>query len=182
MTISETARLSWAKWGLPLRQVVAEAPTGRDRRESERAVAYWEDKLDALGEAATIAALDLGAIGSSDWSNRFVIAIDQRVENSTLLMYGRKFAELLDLPEQVRRNLPLGRQLPARFCEVFVQGCTEARMQKAPVRLEGEFERRGDRVEQYRAVFIPVAVKPNSLTHLAFGAFSSRVVEPAMAA
>jgi len=30
-------------------------------------------------------------------------------------------------------------------------------------------------VKQYRAIFIPVGVKPNSLTCLAFGGFSSRV-------
>jgi hypothetical protein len=182
MTMTETALVSWNKWGLPLRRIVAAPPDGRDRREAERAVAYWEDKIDAIGQEATIAALDLGAIDSTDWSNRFVIAIDQRVENSTLLMYGHKFAELLDLPEKVRRNLPLARQLPIRFSEMFVQGCTEAPMQMAPVRLEGEVERQGDRVEQYRAVFIPVGVKPHSLTHLAFGAFNSRVLEPALAA
>ena len=39
-----------------------------------------------------------------------------------------------------------------------------------------------DRVEQYRAVFIPVGVKPNSLTHFAFGAFNSRVIERPIAA
>ena len=182
MTITETAFIAGARWGLPLRKTVAEQPTGRERREAERAVAYWEDKIDALGQDATLAALDLGAIDSADWSNRFFIAIDKRIERSSLLLYGSKFAQLLDLPAKVRRDLPLVRQLPRRFSEVFLHGCSEAPLQMGPVRLEGEIERNDDRVEQYRAVFIPVGVKPNSLTHLAFGSFNSRVVEPAMAA
>lgn len=182
MTLIDTALISATKWGLPFKKAVAEQPTGRDRREAERAVAYWEDKVDALGPDATIAALDLGAINGADWSNRFVIAVDERIERSSLLLYGSKFARLLDLPAKVRRDLPLVRQLPWRFSEVFLHGCAEAPLQMAPVRLEGEIERDDDRVEQYRAVFIPVGVKPNSLTHFAFGAFNSRVVVPAMAA
>ena len=181
MTITKTAFISGTRWGLPFKKIVADQATGRDRREGKRAIAYWEDKVDALGDNATIAALDLAAINSADWSNRFVIAIDQRIESSTLLLYGPKFAQLLDLPPKARCDLPLVRQLPPRFSEMFLQGCAEAPLQMAPVRLEGEVERPDDRVEQYRAVFIPVGVKPNALTHLAFGAFNSRVVEPAMA-
>ena len=174
MTITDMALISGIKLGLPLKQTVAEQPNGRERREAERAIVYWEDKVDAHGPNATVAVLDLAAIDSTDWSNRFIVAVDQRIERSTLLLYGSKFARLLDLPPKARLDLPLIRQLPKDLAALFLLGCADAQMQMAPVRLEGEIDRGDQGVEQYRAVFIPVGVRPNSLTHFAFGAFNSR--------
>jgi hypothetical protein len=174
MTITDMALISGIKLGLPLKQTVAEQPNGRERREAERAIVYWEDKVDAHGPNATVAVLDLAAIDSTDWSNRFIVAVDQRIERSTLLLYGSKFAGLLDLPPKARLDLPLIRQLPKDLAALFLLGCADAQMQMAPVRLEGEIDRGDHGVEQYRAVFIPVGVRPNSLTHFAFGAFNSR--------
>lgn len=172
MTTSDPSDFSWTEgWG-------QDEPAGRDRREAERVMAYWESKLAELGGEVTIAGLDLGSTNSKDWSNRFLISVDPVIERSALLLYGPKFARLLHLPEQARPDLPMLRQLPRRYADVFVRGCTEAQKEMAPVRLEGEVERYDNRVEQYRAVFIPVGVKPNSLTCFAFGAFNSRIVEP----
>ena len=181
MALSETALEAANRWGLPFRQPVEE-PSGRDRREAELAVAYWEDKLAELGTQTTIAALDLAAMDEEDWANRFLIAVDERVERSALLMYGANFARLLGLPPKPPRVLPLERQLPPRFAEIFLRGCSEAEKNGEPIRLEGEVERNSDRIEQYRAVFIPVKVRAGSRTHFAFGAFNSRVVEAAAAA
>lgn len=176
MTISEPPGLSetggWKRNGA----------AGRERREAERAIAYWEEKQRALGGNATVAALELGEIKSQEWSHRFLIAADPVIERSVLLMYGGRFAQLLDLPDRARVNLPIVRQLPLRYGDVFLRGCTELRQEKAPVRLQGEVARNDGRIEQYRAGFIPVGVKPQALTWLAFGAFNSRVVEPAPAA
>jgi hypothetical protein len=180
MALSEKALEAAAKWGLPFKRA-AEEPSGRDRREAERAVAYWEEKIEALGEA-TISVLDLAAIDDEDWANRFLIAIDERVERSVLLMYGAQFARLLGLPAKPQTDRPLERQLPRRFSELFLQGCRDAPNRTDPVRLEGEIARDGGRIEQYRAVFIPVKVAPGSRTRFAFGAFNSRIVEPAIAA
>jgi len=182
MTIVETALEAADKWGLPVKQIAAQdEPGGRDRREAERAVTYWDGKVGELGDAATLTALDLAAIEDEEWSNRFLIAVDERVERSALLAYGTKFAGLLGLPAKAQAHLPLERQLPRRFSEMFLRGCVEAPKQGSPVRLEGEIERAGQRVEQYRAVFIPVKLRPGARTHFAFGAFNSRIVEPAMA-
>lgn len=153
-----------------------EAPTGRDRREAERLLAYWEAKAQEYG-AVTIASLDLGNMNSREWANRFLIAVDPIVERSALLMYGPRFAKLLSLPEAPRMDMPMMRQLPRRYADVFLQGCGEAMQTKEAVRLEGEVERYDERIEQYRVVFIPVNVKPNSLTCYAFGAFSNRIIE-----
>lgn len=186
MTIADPIA-SAQKWGLPLRK--AAAGTGRDRREAERALAYWRSKVDAFGQNATIEALDLAAVNSPDWSNRFVIAVDnEEVGRSELLLYGSNLAQMFRLPSKARpdftppRDLTLVRDLPKRLAEVFLNGCAETPVRKSAVRLEGEVAHSDDRVEQYRAVFIPVPVRPNSLTHLAFGAFNSRVIEPALAA
>ena len=153
------------------------APTGRDRREAERLIAYWEGKLKELGGVVTIAGLDLAAVDSREWSNRFLISVDPVVERSALLLYGPKFAQLMGLRAKPRTDLPMMRQLPRRYGELFLHGCAEAQQEMAPVRLDGEIERADGRIEQYRAIFIPVGVKPNSLTSFAFGAFNSRVLE-----
>ncbi|HZT87795.1 MAG TPA: hypothetical protein VFA12_07485 [Stellaceae bacterium] len=153
----------------------AETASGRERRESERAIAYWKRKTEELGTTPTVSSLDLGEIHSDSWSHRFLIAVDPVAENSALLMYGAHFAQLLGLPEKGEPHIPMARQLPKRFSEIFVKGCGDAHEQKTPIRIEGEVEREDGRRELYRAAFIPVGVKANSLTHLAFGAFNSCV-------
>ncbi len=180
MTIAEMPVLSLV--ARDRTESVVEEKSGRERRESERAIAYWEHKVAELGKSPTVGALDLGEIHTESWSHRFVIAVDPVVENSALLMYGTDFARLLELPFKGTPHVPMVRQLPKRFSDVFKRGCGDAHMQKSPVRIEGEIEREDGRRELYRAAFIPVGVKENSLTHLAFGAFNSRVSETALAA
>jgi len=171
MIIADPADLSWIeRWGL-------DHHGGRSRREAERVIAYWQERLAALGDDATIASLGLGHTHSGEWAHRFLIAVDPVFERSSLLLYGRKFAQLLHLPEQARPDTPILHRLPHRYLEVFRRGCTRARHDMAPVRLEGEIKRYGGRIEQYRAVFIPFGVKPDSLTSFTFGAFNSRIVD-----
>jgi|SRR5579864_5016193 len=156
----------------------ARLETPRDRRQCERAVAYWEDRLEEFGSGLTVAALDLSRIASSDWSNRFLISVDPMIERSSLVLYGPKFAELLHLPEQARPSVPMTRQLPRRYGDVFLEGCAAAQKAGHPVRFEGDINRYDGKVEQYRAVFIPICVRPNSTTCFAFGAFNRRIVDP----
>jgi len=143
------------------------ATSGRERRESERAIVYWERKLERVGKHATVAALDLAEMNTADWSHRFVIAVDPVVENSSLLLYGTRFAKLLELPPKGTPHVPLVRQLPRHLSPVFMQGCGDAHEQRVPVRIEGEVSRVDGKTELYRAAFIPIGVKENSLTHLA---------------
>ena len=176
MTMSDPSDFSWIEgW-------TASGPLGRDRREAERVIHYWERKLSELGSDLTVTALDLGNVKSREWANRFLIAVDPVIERSSLLLYGPRFAQLLHVPEKARTDLPLLRQLPRRYADVFLAGCARAQKELAPVRLEGEVERYNGQIEQYRAVYIPVGVKANSLTCFAFGAFNCRVVEPPIAA
>jgi hypothetical protein len=161
----------------PSRAPRAEA-TGRDRREGERLLTFWDSKLAEFGDGITITALDLTNINSRDWSNRFLITVDPVIERSALIMYGSKFAGLLEMPAQPRADLPLTRQLPRRYVDIFLEGCAQAQKDWAPARLDGEIERIDGKIEQYRVVFIPVGVRPNALTCFAFGAFSNRIIDP----
>jgi hypothetical protein len=151
--------------------------SGRERREGERLIAYWQGKLEELGGGLTLAGLDLSRMASQDWSNRFVIAIDPMVDRSSFMLYGDKIASLLDLPAQVQPSLPLVRQISPRYIGLFIDGCVKAQMAMAPVRLENEAPMSNHRVEQYRAVFIPIGSNPNTLMPFAFGALNSRIVE-----
>ena len=165
-----------------LREAEEPVLTGRERRESERVIRYWEKKVEKLGRSATVAALDLAEINSADWSHRFVIAVDPVVENSSLLLYGLDFAKLLDLPPKGTPHVPMVRQLPRHLSNVFMQGCGDAHNHRQAIRMEGEVARPDGKTELYRAAFIPVGVKENSLTHLAFGAFNSCVSDQRLAA
>ena len=169
--MSDPSDFSWTEgWD-------ATKPTS-DRREAERVIHYWEHRLEELGGVLTVAGLDLDRIENREWANRFLIAVDPVTERSSLVLYGPRFAQLLRLPAKARTDLPLPRQVPQRYVEVFLRGCARAQKELAPVRLDGEVERGNRQIEQYRAVFIPIRLKPNSLTCFAFGAFNCRIVEP----
>jgi hypothetical protein len=176
MARSARSDISWLE-GWERREPTGE-PIGRGRREAERLMSYWEKKLAELGGVVTITGLDLAAADSREWSNRFLISVDPVIERSALLLYGPKFAQLLGLRAAPRTDLPMMRQLPRRHVDLFLRGCAEAQREMAPARLEGEIERADGRIEQYRAIFIPVGVKPDALTCFAFGAFNSRIIKP----
>ena len=92
---------------------------GRERRESERLISYWEKKAALLGGDLGLAALDLTKMRSSEWSHRFVIAVDPAPENSALLYYGADFARLLELPGRRTPHVPITRLLRDRFLSMF---------------------------------------------------------------
>ena len=158
------------------------ALTGKERRRVRAGHQLLGKEGRDAGKNPTVAALDLAEINSADWSHRFIIAVDPLVENSSLLLYGADFARLLNLPPKGAPHVPMVRQLPRYLSRVFMQGCGDAHHMREPIRVEGEVKREDGRRELYRAAFIPVGVKENSLTHLALGAFNSRVLEPALAA
>ena len=72
----------------------------RERRQAERAIAYWEQKAAEVQSRPTLTRLDPGGtIDDESWAHRFVIAPDQVAEVSTFLMCGSNAARLLELSD-----------------------------------------------------------------------------------
>jgi len=129
-----------------------------ERRRSESAVAYWEQKAAELGCRPTLAQLDLGAaIDNENWAHRFVIAPDPLAEVSTFLMCGPSAARLLELGESPLKYTVMFRKMPERSLEIFASGCRDA-ISSGSARLAGAVGRKDGGRELYRAVFIPVSV------------------------
>jgi hypothetical protein len=149
----------------------------RKRRDSERLIDYWEHKAAKLGTIPTLAALDLDKINTAEWSHRFVVKVDPIVGNSSLLMYGKDFARLLDLPWTLIPHVPLIDQVPKHFFKAFAQGVREAHKHNAPILVEDEVRREDGFKALYRAAFVPVVGKADSRPHLVFGTFDSWLVQ-----
>jgi hypothetical protein len=52
---------------------------------------------------------------SGAWCHRFVIHVDAVSGESAFLIYGSRFAQLLELPEKPISGVPTTRQLPGRY-------------------------------------------------------------------
>jgi hypothetical protein len=145
----------------------------RERRQSERAVAYWTQKTREFNSRPTLTQLDPGsAIDAAEWGHRFIIAPDRLAEVSSFLACGATVARLLELSKAPLQYSVMFRQMPNRFRDVFTQGCAYAAASGSPARMAGAIEREDGRRELYRTVFLPVGV------NLIFGSFSSIVREP----
>jgi hypothetical protein len=75
-----------------------------ERRDIQRTIDLWQRNM-AEGSAL----LDVGTFDFSpmkrDWGHRFLICSDLNLENAAFVMYGVKFAQLLDLPITSRSAL-----------------------------------------------------------------------------
>jgi hypothetical protein len=150
--------------------------SGRERRESERALSAWEATLTELGRHPTLQEI-FAAIDTEEWSYGFVVAVDAVVEVSSLLTYGTNFARLLDMPPKGMPFVRMARQLPQEYAQVFLRACTDACRRNEPLHVEGEVDREGGRRELYRAVFIPIEAESDAPMRYAFGRFNSRLAD-----
>jgi hypothetical protein len=148
------------------------ADTGRERRASERAIRYWQQRIAQLGDGATIATLDFAALNTEEWSYRFIMTVDSKLDGSALLLYGADVGRLLGLPVGGKAYDPMIRRLPERYVPVFRLGCSALLRHNAPVRVEGKVEGESGRPELFRAIFIPLGGADDQEVRLAFGAFS----------
>src|SRR6202040_1998446 len=119
-------------------------------------------------------AFELSRMSSGAWSQRFVICAAAVVNELAFLIYGSRFAKLLELPERPTRGIPITRQLPGRYLTLFTEGCRHAIAQGAPVRLSGVVVDYGQ-IELYRAAFMPLAMQLTSSKQLVFGTFNRRI-------
>jgi hypothetical protein len=148
-----------------------------ERRVSEQLVTDWEQETRRLGHALALMTLDTSTMSGPKWAHRFIIDVHPTVENSTLVLYGARFASLFGLPEKPDQSVPITAQLPARYLPVFIQGCITSTLSGAAVRMQGSVEREDGGQELYRVAFIRLSLDPRRLQHFALGAFNCRVAE-----
>jgi len=143
-------------------------------RDTELAISLWRRKASEFGGLPPPTAFDFSWMIGGAWSHRFVICADAVGGELTFLMYGSRFAQLLELPLEPVAGLGIGRQLPRRYLRLFAEGCRDATAEEAPVRLSGAVVDYGQ-IELYRAAFMPLAMRQNSATQLVFGSFNYRI-------
>ena len=143
-------------------------------RDTERAIKFWRQKASECGGLHPSTAFELSRMSSGAWSHRFVICAAAVVNELAFLIYGSRFAKLLELPERPTRGIPITRQLPGRYLTLFTEGCRHAIAQGAPVRLSGVVVDYGQ-IELYRAAFMPLAMQLTSSKQLVFGTFNRRI-------
>ncbi len=143
-------------------------------RDTELAITFWHQKASEFGGLPPLTAFDFSQMIGGAWSHRFVICDDPVAGEPAFLIYGSRFAHLLELPEEPIRGVPITRQLPGRYLPLFTEGRSEAIVQSAPVRLSGAVVDYGQ-IELYRAAFMPLATRPNSSMQVVFGTFNRRI-------
>ena len=155
--------------------------SGRERREAEGAIAYWEQKRAAAdrGSAVTPLALDLAAMRTPRWSHRFVIALGAANEEAALVHYGANFARLFQIPQDSEPPLAIQQWLPNPHPELFLGACRDALKRKAPVLLQRVVDREDGQREMFRSSFIPIAAQQGAVVHFVLGAYNRRFVDHA---
>jgi hypothetical protein len=147
-------------------------PAGEER-DGEYAITLWHQKAHD-GRAPHLNEFDFHRL-RTDWAYRFLISTDDVVQAAVFITYGLPFARLLKLSDQAKTNLPLMPQLPRRYRDLFVEGCTEVLARPEPARYSGATVRHDGKMELYRAAFMPLRGS-NSTRPLIFGSFNYRVV------
>ena len=156
--------------------VVGTEPRQRsnERRDIQRTIDLWQRNILDGDTAPSLTNFDFSPL-KGDWGHRFLICSDQTVDAAAFILYGAKFAELLNLPEKVTAIVPLLQQVPERYRPVFAQGCTRAMREPRPARFSGSFSY-DFKAELYRAVFLPIRLHPSWSKRFIFGSLNYRTV------
>ena len=81
-------------------------------RDAELAITFWHEKASEFGGLPPPTAFDFSRMINGAWSHRFVICGDAVAGEPAFLIYGSRFAQLLELPEKPISGVPITRQLP----------------------------------------------------------------------
>src|SRR5215467_6653818 len=96
-----------------------------ERRDIQRTINFWQRNISDRDALPLLATFDFSAM-KGYWDQRFLICSDLNVDNAAFVMYGAKFAELLNLPEKVQAIIPMLQQIPERYHPIFRDGCSRA--------------------------------------------------------
>jgi hypothetical protein len=143
-----------------------------ESRDTERTVRVWHQSA-AAGSIPDLASFDFHRL-QTDCGYRFLISSDKFLGAAVFILYGSQFARLLELPAQPNSQVPMVRQLPARYRDLFVEGCNDVLLRPEPARFSGGL-RHGSSVELYRAAFMPLRGR-DAWRPLIFGTFNRRAV------
>ena len=141
-----------------------------ERRDTELATTLWHQKARELGSPPPVEAFDLSQ--KVDWSYRFIIC-GADIADSVFLLYGSHFARLLELPEKPNYYDPVMVQLPTRYRPLFTEGCVAASDAPTVAKFSGAVVH-NHRTELYRAAFMPLRLRVDSLRPIVFGSFNYR--------
>ncbi|MBV8493009.1 MAG: hypothetical protein JO162_05980 [Alphaproteobacteria bacterium] len=143
-----------------------------ERREIQRAIEHWKRNTWGADCIPLLDTFDFSPL-RGDWGYWFLICGDYAFESAVFVTYGSGFAQLLGLPARPATNIPSLNQIPHPYRGMFSEGYSRASMASSPVTLDGTF-RFQSRAELYRAVFMPIMLRPNWSKQLIFGSFNCR--------
>jgi hypothetical protein len=154
-------------------------PSGKERREAEGVIAYWDRKRAAVGDGSVVTTLahDLAAMRTLEWSHRFVIALGATNSDAALVHYGTNFARIFQIPVKSEPPLELRQWLPNPHPEIFLGGCHDAIRLNEAVRLQRVIDRENGQREMFRCSFIPIGAEREASVRFVFGAYNSRFVD-----
>jgi hypothetical protein len=154
------------------KRVSAPVEQPSERRDVELAIQHWERNTWGQDCVPLLETFDFSPM-QADWGHRFLICGDPAIERSVFVTYGAGFARLLGLPSKPATTTPFIRQIPEPHREMFSEGYSKALMESSPVTLEGTL-RLGAGAQLFRAVFMPIMLRPNWSKQLIFGSFNCR--------
>ena len=141
-----------------------------ERRDVELAIQHWQQNTWGKDCVPFLDTFDFSPM-KANWGQRFLICGDRAAEDGVFVTYGAGFARMLGLPGKPVTTTPFLRQLPNAYREMFSEGYSKAAMESQPVTLEGTI-RFAIHAQVFRAVFMPIMLRPNWSKQLIFGSFN----------
>jgi hypothetical protein len=145
-----------------------------ERRDVELAIQHWQQNTWGQDCVPLLDTFDFSPMKVS-WGQRFLFCGGHTAEDAVFVNYGSGFARMLGLPVKPDTTTPFMRQLPEAYREMFSEGYGKAAMESSPVTLEGTI-RLAVHAQLFRAVFMPIMLRPNWSKQLIFGSFNYRSV------
>ena len=145
-----------------------------ERRDVELAIQHWQRNTWGQDSIPLLDTFDFSPMRTG-WGHRFLICGGGTAQSAVFVTYGSEFAGLLGLPADPATTNPFVGQIPEPYRDMFSEGYDKAAIESAPVTLEGTI-RLAATAHLFRAVFMPIMLRPNWSKQLIFGSFNYRSV------
>jgi hypothetical protein len=145
-----------------------------ERRDVELAIQHWQRNTWGKDSIPFLDTFDFSPMRTG-WGHRFLICGGGTAQSAVFVTYGSEFAGLLGLPADPAKTIPFVGQIPEPYRDMFSEGYDKAAIESAPVTLEGTI-RLAATAHLFRAVFMPIMLRPDWSKQLIFGSFNYRSV------